>query len=74
MLIFRQGLLAVLFYEVERSEENKATGIVSAAELDFISQFVIIKYVEPEFGGGGTETGRTREECKNALTWQSTIK
>lgn len=53
MLIFRQGLLAVLFYVVERSEENKATGIVSAAELDFISQFVIIKYVEPEFGGGG---------------------
>lgn len=41
----------MLFYEVERSEENKATGIVSAAELDFISQFVIIKYVEPEFGG-----------------------
>ena len=56
--------------------KNKATGIVSASELDFISQFVIIKYVEPEFGGwgGGTETGRTREECKNALTWQSTIK
>lgn len=33
--------------------KNKATGIVSASELDFISQFVIIKYVEPEFGGWG---------------------
>lgn len=60
MLIFRQGLLAVLFYVVERSEENKATGIVSAAELDFISQFVIIKYVEPEFGGGGWVEGGDR--------------
>lgn len=53
-----------------------ATGISSAFELEVFAILYSICYIKVCWIGiwGERETERAREECKNALTWQSTIK
>lgn len=52
--------------------ESDLASPLSSIHGQFISLFVGIKCVASEFGE--TKTKTAREECKNALTWQSTIK